>query len=88
MLDGVEGHRAAALVLDAFLVQPVPDFPHGLTIVVPLKGFRYERRSQRVDFKTAVGIDGVSKRIAPPVNLPLRTFSVMPRITFSDRSAE
>jgi len=62
VLDGVEGHRPAALVLDAFLVQPVPDFPHGLTIVIPLKRFRYERRSQWVDFKTAVGIDGVSKR--------------------------
>lgn len=28
------------------------------------------------------------KGMAPPVNLPLRAFSVMPRITFSDRSAE
>ena len=62
MLDGVKGHRPATLVLDALFVQPVPDLPHGLTIVIPLKRFRYERRSQRVDFKTAVGIDGVSKR--------------------------
>ena len=88
MLDGVKGHRPATLVLDALFVQPVPDLLHGLTIVIPLKRFRYERRSQWVDLKTAVGIDGVSKGIAPPVNLPLRAFSVMPRITFSDRSAE
>ena len=62
MLDGVKGHRPATLVLDALFVQPVPDLLHGLTIVIPLKRFRYERRSQWVDLKTAVGIDGVSKR--------------------------
>jgi hypothetical protein len=61
MLDGVEGHRPAALVLDAFLVQPVPDFPHGLTIVITPKSFSYERRSQWVDLKTAVCVDGVPK---------------------------
>ena len=59
VLDGVESHRPAALVLDSFLVQPVPDLPHGLTIVVPLKGFSYKRCGQWVDLKTAVGIDGV-----------------------------
>ena len=61
VLDGVESHRPAALVLDAFLVQPVPDLPHGLTIVVPLKGFSYKRCGQWVDLKTAVCVDGVSK---------------------------
>ena len=71
MLDGVKGHRPATLVLDALFVQPVPDLPHGLTIVIPLKRFRYERRSQRVDFKTAVGIDGVSKRDCTAVVLAL-----------------
>ena len=59
VLDGVESHRPAALVLDSFLVQPVPDLPHGLTIVVPLKGFSYKRCGQWVNLKTAVGIDGV-----------------------------
>ena len=29
----------AALVLDALFVQPIPNFPHGLAIVVPLEGF-------------------------------------------------
>ena len=61
MLNGVEGHQPTTLVLDAFLIQPVPDFPHGLTIVVPLKGLSYKRRGQGVNLKTAVGIDRVSK---------------------------
>ena len=61
MLDGVEGHRPTALVLDALFVQPVPDFPHGLTIVITLKSFSYKRRGQGVNLKAAVSIDGVSK---------------------------
>ena len=61
MLDGIEGHRSAALVFDVLFVQPVPDLPHGLTIVIPLKRFRYERRSQRVDFKAVVCVDDVAK---------------------------
>ena len=88
MLNGVEGHQPATLVLDALFVQPIPNFPHGLTIVVPLEGFCHKGSSQRVDFKAAVWLIVYPKGIAPPVNLPLRAFSVMPRITFSDRSAE
>ena len=61
MFDTVIGKRATDRVLDAIFVQPIPNLPHGLTIVIPLKRFRYERRSQWVDLKTAVCVDGVSK---------------------------
>ena len=61
MLNGVEGHQPAALVLDALFVQPIPNFPHGLTIVVPLEGFCHKGSSQRVDFKAVVCVDDVAK---------------------------
>ena len=61
MLDGVEGHWPTALVLDALFVQPTPNFPHGLTIVVPLEGFCHKGSSQRVDFKAVVCVDDVAK---------------------------
>ena len=61
MLNGVEGHQPATLVLDALFVQPIPNFPHGLTIVVPLEGFCHKGSSQRVDFKAVVCVDDVAK---------------------------
>ena len=61
VLDGVESHRPAALVLDALFVQPIPNFPHGLAIVVPLEGFCHKGSSQRVDFKAVVCVDDVAK---------------------------
>ena len=62
MLNGVEGHQPATLVLDALFVQPIPNFPHGLAIVVPLEGFCYKRCGERVNFKAAVCIDSVAER--------------------------
>ena len=61
MLNGVEGHQPATLVLDALFVQPIPNFPHGLAIVVPLEGFCHKGSSQRVDFKAVVCVDDVAK---------------------------
>ena len=61
MLNGVEGHQPAALVLDALFVQPIPNFPHGLAIVVPLEGFCHKGSSQQVDFKAVVCVDDVAK---------------------------
>ena len=61
MLNGVEDHQPATLVLDALFVQPIPNFPHGLAIVVPLEGFCHKGSSQRVDFKAVVCVDDVAK---------------------------
>ena len=61
MLDGIESHRPATLVFDALFIEPVPNFPHGLTIVIPLKRLSYKRRSHRINLKMAVCIDGISK---------------------------
>ena len=61
MLNGVEGHQPATLVLDALFVQPIPNFPHGLAIVVPLEGFCHKGSSQRVDFKAVVCVDVIAK---------------------------
>ena len=88
MLDGIESHRPATLVFDALFIEPVPNFPHGLTIVIPLKRLSYKRRSHRINLKMAVCIDGISKGDSTAGKLALEAFSVMPRMTFSERSAE
>ena len=62
MLDGVKGHRPAALILDALFVQPVPDLPHRLSVIVPLESFSYKGSCEWVDFKAAVCVDGVAER--------------------------
>ena len=43
MLNNIEAHRPTALVFDTFFVQPIPNFSHGLAVVVPLEGFCYKR---------------------------------------------
>ena len=62
MLNNIEAHRPTALVFDTFFVQPIPNFSHGLTVVVPLEGFCYKRCGERVNFKAAVCIDSVAER--------------------------
>ena len=62
MLNNIEAHRPTALVFDTFFVQPIPNFSHGLAVVVPLEGFCHKRSSQRVNLKAAVRIDGVAER--------------------------
>ena len=61
MLDDVEGHRPTTLILDALFVQPVPNLPHGLSVIVPLEGFCYKGSSERVDFKAVVCVDDIAK---------------------------
>ena len=61
VLDDIESHWPTALILNALFIEPVPDFPHSLSIVIPLKSFSYKRCCQRVNLKTAVSIDGVTK---------------------------
>ena len=62
MLNNIEAHRPTALVFDTFFVQPIPNFSHGLAVVVPLEGFCYKRCGERVNFKAAVCIDSVAER--------------------------
>ena len=62
MLDDVEGHRPTAFVFDALFVQPIPNLPHRLSIIVPLESFSYKGSCERVDFKAAVCVDGVAER--------------------------
>ena len=61
MLDDVEGHQPTTLILDSLFIEPIPNFPHGLAIVVPLEGFCHKGSSQRVDFKAVVCVDDVAK---------------------------
>jgi len=62
VLDDIESHRPTALILDAFFVEPIPNLPHGLTVIVPLKGFCHKGSGERVDLKATVCIDGVAER--------------------------
>ena len=62
MLDGVKGHRPTALILDALFIEPIPNLPHRLSVIVPLESFSYKGSCEWVDFKAAVCVDGVAER--------------------------
>jgi len=61
MLDDIEGHRPPTLVLNALFIEPIPNLPHRLSVIVPLESFSYKGSCERVDFKAAVCVDGVAK---------------------------
>ena len=61
MLNGVEGHQPATLVLDALFVQPVPNLLHSGAFIVLLERFKHKRRGERVDVELPLGIQRVPK---------------------------
>ena len=61
VLDDIESHWPTTLILDALFVQPVPNLPHRLAVIVPLEGFCHKGSSQRVNLKAAVCIDDITK---------------------------
>ena len=62
VLNDIESHWPTALILDALFIEPIPNLPHRLSIIVPLEGFCYKRCGERVNFKAAVCIDSVAER--------------------------
>ena len=62
VLDDIESHWPTALILDALFIEPIPNLPHRLSVIVPLESFSYKRCGERVNFKAAVCIDSVAER--------------------------
>ena len=62
MLDDIESHWPTALILDALFIEPIPNLPHRLSVIVPLESFSYKGSCEWVDFKAAVCVDGVAER--------------------------
>ena len=61
VLDDIESHWPTALILDALFIEPIPNLPHRLSVIVPLESFSYKGSCEWVDFKAAVCVDGVAK---------------------------
>ena len=87
-LNTVVGELLVAVGSHTTVVQPVHQFFHSCTIVVPLKGFYHKGSFQRVDLKELLLVHLEANGNRAAVVLPFRTFSVMPRTTFSESSAE
>jgi len=62
VLDDIESHWPTALILDALFIEPIPNLPHRLSVIVPLESFSYKGSCEWVDFKAAVCVDGVAER--------------------------
>ena len=62
VLNDIESHWPTALILDALFIEPIPNLPHRLSIIVPLESFSYKGNCEWVDFKAAVCVDGVAER--------------------------
>ena len=62
MFDTVIGERTADRVLDAVLVQPVPNLFHRKTIPVLPERFQHERGSKRVNVEFPLGIQRIAER--------------------------
>ena len=67
MFNAVIGERTAHRVLDAILVQPVPNLLHRKTIPVLPERFQHERGGKRVNVELSLGIQRISKRSATTV---------------------
>ena len=67
MFNAVIGERTAHRVLDAILVQPVPNLLHRKTIPVLPERFQHERGGKRVNVELPLGIQRISKRSATTV---------------------
>ena len=61
MFDTVIGERTADRVLDAVLVQPVPNLFHRKTIPVLSERFQHERGGKRVNVEFPLGIQRIAK---------------------------
>ena len=62
MFNAVIGERTAHRVLDAILVQPVPNLLHRKSIPVLPERFQHERGGKRVNVELPLGIQRISKR--------------------------
>ena len=62
VLDDIESHWPTALILNALFIEPIPNLPHRLSVIVPLESFSYKGSCEWVDFKAAVCVDGVAER--------------------------
>ena len=62
VLNDIESHWPTALILDALFIEPIPNLPHRLSVIVPLESFSYKGSCEWVDFKAAVCVDGVAER--------------------------
>ena len=61
MFDTVIGERTADRVLDAILVQPVPNLLHRKSIPVLPERFQHERGGKRINVEFPLGIQRISK---------------------------
>ena len=61
MFNAVIGERTAHRVLDAILVQPVPNLLHRKSIPVLPERFQHERGGKRVNMKFPLGIQRIAK---------------------------
>ena len=61
MFNAVIGERTAHRVLDAILVQPVPNLLHGGAFIVLLERFQHKRRGERVNMELPFRIQRVAK---------------------------
>ena len=62
MFNAVIGERTAHRVLDAILVQPVPNLLHRKSIPVLSERFQHERGGERINVEFPLGIQRISKR--------------------------
>ena len=62
MFNAVIGERTAHRVLDAILVQPVPNLLHRKSIPVLSERFQHERGGKRINVEFPLGIQRISKR--------------------------
>lgn len=88
VLNAVEVQRFSQLVADTVFIQPVPQLLHSRTLVVFLEYVQNKGSGQRVNLEMLFLINHITDGKCAAVELALQRIFFLPRMTFSDRSAE
>ena len=67
------GHFAAQHIADALVVEKVYDLHHLIAVVIPLKGFQYQRRGQRVKMIKLILVDFIADGSRSAGTLPFQS---------------